>query len=317
MIYDTPEQKKKRKLIRKAIFVEVVLVLVAGALVFIWLMPYDELYRLFGIEEKPEIIPPPPPAPVVTKKLPQPVVKTAAALPKRPEAAPKVMPPPPKKKVIPRPSLLYSVQVAAFKRMDRARRFLAEISAKGYETYIYQTRDAKNRDWYLVRIGDFSDYAAAHKAMAAFKAKQRRDAVITFVNSLHPVKKGETPPEHQAADSQQPPKDQATEQAATRDAQPPDTSVDAGGAPKGFSVQAGAFISPTNAQNLFEFLTSKGYKAYIRVFADAKGKVWNLVRIGNFPDYPSAKEAALKFRADENMPAVITPMESMAVVPEN
>ena len=215
MIYDTPEQKKKRKLIRRAIFVEVILVLVAGALVFIWLMPYNELYRLFGVEEKPEVKPPPPPVPVVTRKIPQPAVKTAAELPKPPEAVEKPLPPPPKKKVIPPPSLLYSVQVGAFLRMDRARRHLEMIAAKGYDAYIYQTLDAKSRDWYLVRIGDFSDYPSAHKAMADFKTKQGMDAVVTFVNSLKVAQKGETPPQPQPAASP-PPAEPAAKKASPK-----------------------------------------------------------------------------------------------------
>jgi tetratricopeptide (TPR) repeat protein len=80
-------------------------------------------------------------------------------------------------------------------------------------------------------------------------------------------------------------------------------------APRGYSIQAGAFLSFANAGKQEAFLKSKGYAARTHVINSASGRVWHLVLIGDYPTQTAAKSAAGDLTARENIATAIFPMD--------
>lgn len=81
-----------------------------------------------------------------------------------------------------------------------------------------------------------------------------------------------------------------------------------------FSVQVGAFLNARNAHNLADKLRAKGYGAYVFDVDDAAGKTWYAVRIDDYLDMKAALAAARKVREKEELPALVTRIDSLTVV---
>ena len=81
-----------------------------------------------------------------------------------------------------------------------------------------------------------------------------------------------------------------------------------------FTVQAGAFLQKQNAEEFMAELRGKGYNPYIFETSDSKKREWYSVRIADCADLEEASLIASEFRKKEKMPAVITHIESLAVV---
>jgi general secretion pathway protein A len=73
------------------------------------------------------------------------------------------------------------------------------------------------------------------------------------------------------------------------------------------SVQVGAYLEAENARQMAARLTAKGYAARILTIADARGRVWHTVRIGDHPSRPAAQSQAEEFSRRERMPTVVRP----------
>ena len=83
---------------------------------------------------------------------------------------------------------------------------------------------------------------------------------------------------------------------------------------KRFSVQVGAFLNARNAHRLADKLREKGYGAYVFDVDDAAGKTWYAVRVDDYGDMKTALGAARKVREDEDLPALVTRIDSLTVV---
>jgi len=77
-----------------------------------------------------------------------------------------------------------------------------------------------------------------------------------------------------------------------------------------FSVQVGAFLVKENAEELVSGLMRKGYKPFIFQTADSRKRQWYCVRIGNYADLKQASQAASKFYTKQNVPAIVTSIDS-------
>lgn len=84
---------------------------------------------------------------------------------------------------------LYTVQTGAFQVPANARRRADILTAKGYETYIYEATDKSGRIWYTVRIGSFSDLNEARKLRRKLKNETGIASFIIHKDSLSPVLK--------------------------------------------------------------------------------------------------------------------------------
>lgn len=77
----------------------------------------------------------------------------------------------------------YALQVGAYRAKGNADHHVAKLQDKGYDAYLYETRDKNQRAWYFVRFGRFQDFRSAHKALTAFTEKERMDGTIVRSNS--------------------------------------------------------------------------------------------------------------------------------------
>lgn len=82
----------------------------------------------------------------------------------------------------------YAVQAGAFRNADNAHALLESLQADGFTPSIYNLTDAASGLWYIVRLGEHSNKADARQQMQDFKLKTRREAVITPVDSIQPVR---------------------------------------------------------------------------------------------------------------------------------
>ena len=81
------------------------------------------------------------------------------------------------------PVARYAIQVGAYRAKDNADHHVAKLREKGFDAYLYETSDKKQRAWYFVRFGRFQDFKSAHKAWTTFTEKERMDATIVRSNS--------------------------------------------------------------------------------------------------------------------------------------
>ncbi|MDY6905816.1 MAG: SPOR domain-containing protein [Thermodesulfobacteriota bacterium] len=85
----------------------------------------------------------------------------------------------------------YSVQVGVFKVKENALSLLKELEGKGYEPYIFQTIGDADEKLFAVRLGDYEDVKDAYAAVTHFKSKEKKPAVVTYINSLKTVQKAD------------------------------------------------------------------------------------------------------------------------------
>jgi len=84
----------------------------------------------------------------------------------------------------PEPPAPFSVQVGAYLTKTNAERMVSQLMDKGYDAYIFQRTDKKQRVWHLVRFGRFHNREAAAQAMQAFKDQEQMDASVAFSNPI-------------------------------------------------------------------------------------------------------------------------------------
>ncbi len=81
------------------------------------------------------------------------------------------------------PVARYAIQVGAYLAKNNADHHVAKLQEKGFDAYLYEISDKKQRTWYFVRFGRFQDFKSAHKAWTAFTEKERMDGTIVRSNS--------------------------------------------------------------------------------------------------------------------------------------
>ena len=78
-----------------------------------------------------------------------------------------------------------------------------------------------------------------------------------------------------------------------------------------YSVQIGAYVSRTNADELMNLMKSKGYEARLLPFLNGKKEVLYTVSIGEFTDRREAKKKAGEFTEKEKMPSFVRPVNEL------
>lgn len=81
----------------------------------------------------------------------------------------------------------FSVQVGAFLGRGNAESLVADLKQKSYEPYIAAFLGYWGREWYSVRILDCADLKEAERAVAEYRQKEGKPALITRPDSLNPV----------------------------------------------------------------------------------------------------------------------------------
>ena len=88
--------------------------------------------------------------------------------------------------------MLFSVQVGAFLAKGNAEKLVGVLKTKGYDPYILETPDNKNKKWYSVRIKDCAELNEAKNIAADYRDRERKPAFVTFIDSLDPVISSQT-----------------------------------------------------------------------------------------------------------------------------
>jgi cell division septation protein DedD len=79
----------------------------------------------------------------------------------------------------------YTLQVAAFKKMDRAQKVVDELKGKGYDAYIVPADNSREENWNLVRIGKFKTKEEAGNFATVFKETEGMAAILKEANYGH------------------------------------------------------------------------------------------------------------------------------------
>jgi cell division septation protein DedD len=72
----------------------------------------------------------------------------------------------------------FTVQVGAFKEIERANRALNELNIKGYEPYVLPYVNSLGTNWYLVRIGRFNTREEAREYAISFQTAEGMEALV-------------------------------------------------------------------------------------------------------------------------------------------
>lgn len=72
----------------------------------------------------------------------------------------------------------FTVQIGAFKEIERANRALNELNTRGYEPYILPYVNSLGTNWYLVRIGRFNTREEARKYAISFQSTEGMEAIV-------------------------------------------------------------------------------------------------------------------------------------------
>ncbi len=78
-----------------------------------------------------------------------------------------------------------------------------------------------------------------------------------------------------------------------------------------FVVQLGAFRQEENASLLSRRIAAMGYEAAVVSRVDDKGRIWYLVRLGQFTTSSEANKFASELKIQEHIEAVVRPLDSM------
>lgn len=83
----------------------------------------------------------------------------------------------------------YSIQIGLFKDKQNALAMLENVRKKGYDPYIFRTRDENGTPLFAVRLGDYETIQQAYADVTHYKGKEHKEAFVTYINSLQSVQK--------------------------------------------------------------------------------------------------------------------------------
>jgi cell division septation protein DedD len=72
----------------------------------------------------------------------------------------------------------YTVQIAAFKKIERAQKVVDELKEKGYDAYIAPIYNSREENWNLIRIGKFKTNEEAGNFAALLREKEGMVALV-------------------------------------------------------------------------------------------------------------------------------------------
>lgn len=81
----------------------------------------------------------------------------------------------------------YSIQIGLFKDKQKALDMLEKTREKGYDPYIFRTRDEDGTALFAVRLGDYETIQKAYADVTHYKGREHKEAFVTYINSLQSV----------------------------------------------------------------------------------------------------------------------------------
>lgn len=76
----------------------------------------------------------------------------------------------------------FTIQVGAYRVKKNAENQMAQLKNRGYAAYIFETRDARKRKWYLVHLNQFENRKNADAFLYMFKKMEKMSA---YIRPLH------------------------------------------------------------------------------------------------------------------------------------
>ena len=73
----------------------------------------------------------------------------------------------------------FTLQVGAFRQKAYALDTMKKLSKKGYDAFIYELTDSRQRTLHTVRVGRYNSSKEAASALEQFKQKEKVDAIVT------------------------------------------------------------------------------------------------------------------------------------------
>ncbi len=87
-------------------------------------------------------------------------------------------------KLEPEKAASYTIQVGAYRTKEYADNKLVQLKKRGYDPFVFQTTDSKQRSWYTVRFGRFESRDEAVVSLSEFKQKEKMTAILALANKL-------------------------------------------------------------------------------------------------------------------------------------
>lgn len=81
----------------------------------------------------------------------------------------------------------YSIQVGVFRDKANAIAMLETVKEKGYDPYIFRTRDDLGNTLFAVRLGDYETIQEAYAEVTHYKGREHQEAFVTYINSTKSV----------------------------------------------------------------------------------------------------------------------------------
>ncbi|MBI2485491.1 MAG: SPOR domain-containing protein [Deltaproteobacteria bacterium] len=72
----------------------------------------------------------------------------------------------------------YTLQIAAFKKIERAQKVVDELKGKGYDAYIVPIYNSREENWNLIKIGKFKTKEEAGNFAALLREKEGMVAIV-------------------------------------------------------------------------------------------------------------------------------------------
>ena len=82
----------------------------------------------------------------------------------------------------------YAIQTGAFQNQNNALRMKKKLINMGFDSRILTLKDSKDKTWYLVRSGNYSDKNNSQKDFSLQKSKRKADRVLFSKSS--PLQRG-------------------------------------------------------------------------------------------------------------------------------
>ncbi|MEW6079000.1 MAG: SPOR domain-containing protein [Thermodesulfobacteriota bacterium] len=83
----------------------------------------------------------------------------------------------------------YSIQVGIFRDKENAIAMLESVKARGYDPYIFRTRDELGNAIFAVRLGDYETVQEAYAEVTHYMGKEHKEAFVTYINSTQSIQR--------------------------------------------------------------------------------------------------------------------------------
>jgi hypothetical protein len=93
----------------------------------------------------------------------------------------------------------YSIQAGIYRDKENAITMLESIKARGYDPYIFRTKDERGNTLFAVRLGDYETVQEAYAEVTHYMGKEHKEAFVTYINSTQSLQREDLIDENEKA----------------------------------------------------------------------------------------------------------------------